>query len=719
MQPPMRKIPQPSHAPPAAPAPTAQAQQPSQQSQPAFVDPAILSYGKSPAQSKPVQPPPAPAASEAPATPVKAMLAKAAESLPANGSPFVAEAGNVSATKKTSKGQDAPSPSQNAQAGQRRAAEKKAVKAEEQEDGQAEAGGKKKTRRGQKKKAAGAPTSSDPPPIMNIEVSRNGNNMDGSVKRGKGWRQTPLLQPAAQSESPVQQARSLKQNRKQREQDREMQNGWATEEATDVQDMGDFDFEASNKLFDKKTVFDELRQGDTTADEERLVGHNRVPRPGTYGGKNLHPTENVLSPKLAPDVADSSSDADTELNLANGRSSSKHSTTRVSLGKKGTSRQNSLQVDGKPHPLSTSLSSDRGGINRSVASLAGRTSKPVPSVAASSPRPDRTQSPHSAVSAFTSKTTAPASAVMQEPHFIIKQTLASCPVLLPSALEMLEAETVSRFGLTHDAMTETAARSIAETAMSAFDTFGGSRRGSRSNIVRAGVTSSVHHDRAATPVIVILAGNNALGARAVAAGRHLVSRGCKIIIAEQQFESSEMQDTHMKTQTAMLKRMQRSGANIKRGPWRKAYNYIKNLSGPPVLIIDALLAGNTYESLLDTTNAAHAAATQLEAREMIDWANRSRAPALCIGCPSGVSGIDGSTTILEGEPLAVRPDKVLGLGAPMQGLLAAMKNGERWDVSLADIGINITLRSDEAVAFGSQWVSELRYLEDELAITET
>ncbi|KAI6807800.1 hypothetical protein KC340_g17259, partial [Hortaea werneckii] len=258
MQPPMRKTPQPSQAPPTAPATTAQAQQAPQPSQPAFIDPAILSYGKSPAQSKPVQPPPAPAASGAPATPVKAMLAKAAESLPANGSPFVAEAGNVSATKKASRGQDAPSPNQNAQAGQRRAAEKKAVKVEEQEDGQAEPGGKKKTRRGQKKKAAGAPTSSDPPPIMNIEVSRNGNNMDGSVKRGQGWRQTPLLQPAAQSESPVQQVRSLKQNRKQREQNREMQNGWATEEATDVQDMGDFDFEASNKLFDKKTVFDEL-----------------------------------------------------------------------------------------------------------------------------------------------------------------------------------------------------------------------------------------------------------------------------------------------------------------------------------------------------------------------------------------------------------------------------------------------------------------------------
>ena len=45
----------------------------------------------------------------------------------------------------------------------------------------------------------------------------------------------------------------------------------------------------------------------------------------------------------------------------------------------------------------------------------------------------------------------------------------------------------------------------------------------------------------------------------------------------------------------------------------------------------------------------------------------------------------------------------------MQGLLDAVKNGEKWDISLADIGINITLRSDEAVAFGAQWVTELKY----------
>lgn len=710
---------------PAPPPQVTTEQAPSQRQPSSFVDPAILSYAKSPIHTRTQKLP-----VEAPATPIKSMLAEATKTLPTNGSPFVAEPGNVDGThdarkisqaRKTHKAHDV------AAASPRPASEIRQTAGlgiqdggEGQGQGQAENGAKKKVRRGQKKK--GTPSgaaSSDPPAVMNSEVSRNGNDMDGSVKRGKGWRQTPLLQPSPQATSPAEQAPAKKQTRKQREKDQESQaNGWATEDATDVQDMGDFDFEASNKLFDKKGVFDRLRQDDTTADEDRLVSHNKVaPRPGTYGGKNLHPTENVLSPNLAPkynsNEVDSTSDADTEHNFANGRSSSKHSTSRVALGKKQPSRQNSLQVDGKPHPLTASMSSDRGGLSRSVTSLASRGGRAVPSIATSSPRPDRTRSPQSAITPFT-KTHAPLSAVAQEPRFFIQQTLSMCPVLHPSALETLEAETVSRYGLTHDAITESAARCVAEIAMGMFDPFGGSRRGSRANTMRGSMTSSMLQDRTSIPVVVILAGNNALGARAVAAARHLVGRHCKIIVAEAQFESTEAQDVQMRTQTAMLKRMQKAGASIRRGPWRKANNYIKSLSGPPAVIIDALLAGSTYESLLGS-NARYAAEAQKEAHEMIDWANRSRAPVLSVGCPSGVSGRDGSATVVEGEPLAVRPDKVLCLGAPMLGLLEAMKNGETWGVSLADIGINIALRSEEAVAFGAQWVAELQYVEDDAA----
>ncbi|KAK4546280.1 hypothetical protein LTR36_001957 [Oleoguttula mirabilis] len=723
-------------------------QSPPQRQPSSFVDPAILSYGVSPVQTKIPQQAPV----EAPAIPARSMLAKAAESLPANGSPFVAEAGNGKDSRKASRTRETIAPPvQEKSAAQRDSALQKQKEHEELEQGgQGDIGAKKKVRRGQRKKGGSTPVaSSDPPPVMNVEVSRNGNDMDSSSKRGKGWRQTPLLQPSPQTTSPANMSGTKKQTRKQRENDKEMQqNGWATEDATDVQDLGDFDFEASNKLFDKKGVFDELRQGDTTADEDRLVSHNRVSRPGTYGGKNLHPTENVLSPKLAPkynsNEVDSASDTDTQLNLATGRSSSKVSTTRVTIGKKQPGRQNSTQLEGKPHPLplTASVSSDRAGINRaangrsiskhsatrvalgrkqasrqsstlvdgkhnphpltaSVSSLAGRNGKDVPSVATSSPRLDGAQSPEYAIS----------------PHFVIQQTLSMCPVLHPSALVALEAATVTRYGLTHDSITESAARCVAELAMSLFDPFSGSRRGSRANTLRGSMTSSMLADRSQPPVIVILAGNDALGARAVAAARHLVARHCQIIVAEALFESSETQDAQMRTQTAMLRRMQRGGASIKRGPWRKALNYIKNLTGPPAVIIDALLAGSTYESLLEA-NAQHAAESQKEAHEMIDWANRSRAPVLSVGCPSGVSGVDGSATVVEGEPLAIRPDRVICLAAPMQGVLEANKNGETWEMSVADIGINIALLSEESVAFGSHWVAELRYVEEDLAVDE-
>lgn len=677
-----------------------------------FVDPAILSYGRSPVQARTVAQLPT-----EPVTPIKSMLAKAAESLPASSSsPFVGEAGKSSGSHRVSRSRDAIAQSQSA--AQSAAHQIPTGEADGAQDSrQVENGTKKRIRRGQKNKKNGT-TASEPPPVMNVEVSRNGNDMTESVRRGKGWRQDPLLQPSPQTGSPAS-IGSTKKSKKQAKEAR--QNGWATEDATDIQDMGDFDFEANHKLFDKKQVFDELRQGDTTADEDRLVNHNKVYRPGTYGGKNLHPTENVLSPQLGPkpngNELDSTSDADTELNFANGRSSSRHSVSRASL-KKQPSRQNSTQVEAKPHPLSASMSSDRGlGLNRSVTSLS-RQGRPVPSIATGSPKPDLSHSPGSAVSRTHAPSTL-ASSQLIEPHLVVLSATAPCPALLPLGLETLEKETVSRYGLTHDAITETAARCIAEMAVGMFDSTTGSRRGSRANTIRGSMSSSLTlEQRNSAPVVVILAGNHAVGARAVAAARHLVCRKTKIIIAEARYESADIHDVQLKTQTSILKRMIKGGASIKRGPWTRASAYIKNLSGPPAVIIDALLAGSTYETLLDSSNAQHVTEAQKEAREMIDWANRSRAPVLSVGCPSGVSGADGTSTTVDGEPLAIRPDKVLCLGAPVQGILDAMKAGERWDVTLADTGINIALRSDEAVPFGAQWVVDLKFTDDEVAVSE-
>ena len=643
------------------------------------------------------------------------MLARAAQNLPSPSSPFIADVGRENiAQKLAAAARKPPTTPDKLQPGNKlpTANIPEAVLGDAGREGeQQDSSARKRSKRGQKSKKAALATAenAEPPPVMNVEVSRNGNDMDGAVKRGKGWRSTPLLQPSLQPEPASDKANTRKSRRRQKENVE-----FAGEDTTDIQDLGDFDFEGELKKFNKKQVFDEIRQGDTTADEDRLKSHNRAHRPGTYGGKNLHPTEPVLSPHLGPkynsNELESSSDADTELNFANGRSSSRHSVSRSIHGKKPPSRTNSGQVETKAHPLAASISSERS-LKGSTTSLPSRGARPLAPLSATSPMLDGMHSPFSA--GLTSKPAEyPAHASrVSEPQFSIQPSSIRCPTLLPGALENLEEATMSTFGLTQYAVTETAARCIAEAAMNLAEVNGGTRRPSRSNLVRTNtfnnqITNSSHE----TPTVVVLAGNHAIGARALAAARHLSSRHFNIIAVESLFEVAGTQDLQMKAQTAVLRKMAGSGAGIKRGLWRKASNYIKHLAGPPAVIIDALLAGSTYDSLL-TSNAEYNTNVQQETREMIDWANRSRGPVLSVACPSGVSGIDGLAPTVDGEPLAVRPDKVLALGAPMQGLLKAMEAGENWKISLADIGVNIALKSDEAVAFDGLWVVDLKYID--------
>ncbi|KAI8850932.1 hypothetical protein BC829DRAFT_137157 [Chytridium lagenaria] len=55
-------------------------------------------------------------------------------------------------------------------------------------------------------------------------------------------------------------------------------NAWANEDAEDIQE--DFDIQGSLRLFDKSTVFSEIRESDMTDPETLLVSHNRL-KPAT------------------------------------------------------------------------------------------------------------------------------------------------------------------------------------------------------------------------------------------------------------------------------------------------------------------------------------------------------------------------------------------------------------------------------------------------------
>lgn len=128
---------------------------------------------------------------------------------------------------------------------------------------------------------------------------RKGRRTDGDADQGtsidtpkqflksKGWRQTPLLE----SNPSFQPFSILKQKGRRREEE-----GWGTEDATDVQELGDFDFEGGLAKFDKSTIFTQFQAEDGTAKEDRLVSLNisSRTRSSNFGTKNIHHSEHII-----------------------------------------------------------------------------------------------------------------------------------------------------------------------------------------------------------------------------------------------------------------------------------------------------------------------------------------------------------------------------------------------------------------------------------------
>lgn len=523
---------------------------------------------------------------------------------------------------------------------------------------------------------------------LNVKPSKKAlqkaNGTQSTVKKGKGWRDTPLLEEALQPASPAPSpqvhltprakgaARGKKPSRRLLEEQQALQNGWATEEVTDVQELGDFDFEANLCKFDKKAVFEEIRAEDMTADEDRLVSHNRLARPGTYGGKNLHPTEMVLSPPMmtVESELDLPSDGPTDAELGSGRISRQSLQSKL-LNKLPSDRAFSIapeerivpsairRVSSQSRPLNVSVLSSNS-MNRSTSSLR----------------------------------TPLAQAHFDPPysHLRIQTTDQHCPTLSSERLGKVVESYSRRNGLTAESLTELTARGIAQAiCRSTARLHDPVRRNSKSSVVAGAVPAT----REAKPVIVILAGNHENGARAVAAVRHLFGRSYKILISCTDFASPDQWHPSYARQLVLLQSTGRRGfARLESWPTINAQ--IKKLHSPPALIVDALLDGTRYGIAEDVHKA-------IEVREVIDWCNRSRAPVISVSCPSGYDADTGETTVLEGEPVAVKPDRVVALGGVLQGVFEAMSSGDEWGLSLLDVGLSSLMKGDEMVRFGGEW----------------
>ncbi|WEW61118.1 enhancer of mRNA decapping [Emydomyces testavorans] len=482
-----------------------------------------------------------------------------------------------------------------------------------------------------------------------------------SSPASKGWRRTAFVEPAQEINSRSPRPTTRRQPKRRQKHHAEEQNGWATEDATDIQEMGEFDFQSNLSKFDKRQVFDQIRNDDTTADEERLVSFNRRTRPGTNGGRNLHYTENVLDAPPEPKAKWTSEIVETDEDDASGKDFSNGRTSSRARSRASVQAPSSRKSSGIPNPTVASPSISilaRGQL------LSTRTA---------SPRPPQKQVLHAASPMTGSSGSAPGS-------LQVTATNRRCPTVSP--LQMLEIEqlSISELGLTEDIITENAGRGIAEAAIS---------------------LSNLH----VSSTILIFAGNHRTGARAVSAARHLRNHSYRVTVCILGLDREDEFAEGLRKQVDIFKK---AGGKVLR--WEEMSPKLSAVDYAPELVMDALFGMHVAFEDLRTDD-------QQTAFEIVSWVNRSGIDVLSVDIPSGLSASSGEPTLVQGSRLAANSKFIVCLGAPKSGLVNALAAGEgdSWQIAVADVGISQAAwrkygtRRRHGVDFGDKWVVPLSF----------
>lgn len=531
-----------------------------------------------------------------------------------------------------------------------------------------------------------------------------------SGKKGKGWRETPMLEDTA-SFQPYKALRRTQAN----------QDGWASEDVTDVQEMGEFDFEGSLRKFDKRTIFDEMKEKDQVEESDRLVSHNLArpkPKPGTAGGKNLHYSENVLD--IPSSIEKTNKAPPDDFWKSEADDGARNGSEKLS-GRELGSRQSSRRGEGK------AAGSRRSQSRKASAANVGQAPSRVNSgVSAQKPARRQRRAKH-ADDQEKLPTTASTTA-----GFIVPPSNRRVEVLSP--LQMLNLENIAQndLGLTEDMMTENAARGMAEVALHTLT----------DPAIRVRLAAADGNSPELPATIVILAGNNKSGYRSIAAARHLRNKGVNVILCVVGIERERELSVDMIKQLRLFKNFGGKVCNK-----TELFEFVRKASMPVIsmdaprsvlpqappmavtLIIDALLGHVTpFEDLR--------ASDQATVYELIEWTNRNEAFVLAVDVPTGIDHTTGQPTIQDGHHLYIRPRYVVSIGAPKKGLFEAIAAGAveddetvtgrvsddavlDWNLFLIDVGFGAAVwkragtKMRRGIDFGHRWAMQIQYQSSE------
>lgn len=231
-------------------------------------------------------------------------------------------------------------------------------------------------------------------------------------------------------------------------------------------------------------------------------------------------------------------------------------------------------------------------------------------------------------------------------------------------------------GLNRDQLIENAGR---VSSMMALQTLGGSRRNS--------------DQPKASPLIVVLAGNNTIGAYGFSAARHLANHGCTVVAC-----TGSPPPYHGLVATHQQMFEYAGGRTI------SSISQLPN-DKPIDLIIDALMGVQYSYKDLQHDKKAHQLTTTL-----ISWANANAAPILSLDFPSGNQHSQDYGS--EG-PHRIHPKWTVCLAAPKVGCTSRSVTGELY---MGDLGIpracwkRAGVKAGGGMPWGADFLVALEYM---------
>jgi enhancer of mRNA-decapping protein 3 len=363
-----------------------------------------------------------------------------------------------------------------------------------------------------------------------------------------------------------------------------------------------------------------LKEEDHIPSEERLVSHNRVARPGTFGGKNLHPTENVLDPQPRSGTAQKSISrrgSARQPSISSESSAESNNHVRIS------SRISSARVAQKRFPVRTNTSGTNvQKLSRTATGASGRLETSTHSIRhlASSTSNENISRLTPAASPLIQTTTPTAGKV----HLYIDNDSNSiCPTITPGIIVAVENLASSDHDIPLALINENAGRSLAE-------------------IIISELISRSQKEAKRSFSALFLVGNHRAGARALVAARHLRDRGvssiCCVLGLDRpghslNAEVDEQLSRIRIPETASANSSSNRSALVVVASWREVVKFLSHQTDEQDIWVDALLAPTyTYDTLVpDEQNAVV---------EMVEWANEGKL-ILSIDTPCGINASTG------------------------------------------------------------------------------